>query len=93
VPCATRIILVSIRRGGEDQSASEKSSMPRYWPTTNKGQSQIACFAEDLVASNTFELRSCSLDICHRHPPRYSTLAEERGCTRCRWPRKVTRST
>ena len=58
--------------------------MPKYWPTTKREQSETAYFAEELVASNTSERRSCSLDICHSQPPRYWTLEEERGCTRCR---------
>jgi hypothetical protein len=53
------------RRG---PSVSDESSMPRYWPTTKREQSENACFAVELVASNTFERGSCSLDTCPRHP-------------------------
>ena len=57
--------------------------MPRYWPTTKRELSEIACFTAELVTSNTFERESCLLDTCHWLPPRYSTLAEERACTHC----------
>ena len=67
--------------------------MPRYWPTTNREQSKSAYLAAQLVASNISERGSCLLDTCHRHPPWYSTLAEEQGCTHCRWLGKATRST
>ena len=72
---------------------SIKSWMPRYWRTTKKDWSEIACFAAELVGSNTFERGSCSLDTCHLHPSRYSTSAVEQACTRCRWPGKATQST
>ena len=82
--CSATLILSCLtkeeeRTIGEQHEELDAEILEHY----EEGLERERLLRAEPVASSTFARRSCSLGICHRHPPECSTSAEERASTRC----------